>query len=193
MTVFMTARKAPLLQTFMIITKKLLRSSAMDKVTFKEAIGRGAFAGGAATLPMTLAMKALFQALPEQQRYPLPPWQITKRLVRKSGLEGAVDRKQKNILALFAHYMFGAGIGAAYSLLFKSANKTAKPQSTIGYALLVWAVSYIGWLPATGLMPKPGKQRANRQSLMIMAHIVWGLAFSWIISKTFRKRSRAMN
>jgi hypothetical protein len=38
----------------------------------------------------------------------------------------------------------------------------------------VWAGSYLGLLPMTGLLHSATRERAERNALMIAAHVVWG-------------------
>ena len=40
----------------------------------------GAVAGLGATIPMTLAMEVMHRSLPQHERYPLPPREITRRV-----------------------------------------------------------------------------------------------------------------
>ena len=46
----------------------------------------GALAGLAATAPMTLAMKLMHEQLPREERYPLPPRQVTEGLAETAGV-----------------------------------------------------------------------------------------------------------
>jgi putative membrane protein len=44
----------------------------------------------------------------------------------------------------------------------------------IGFGLLVWAGSYLGLLPALGLLSPATQHAPQRNLLMIAAHLVWG-------------------
>jgi uncharacterized membrane protein YagU involved in acid resistance len=48
------------------------------------------------------------------------------------------------------------------------------PFAGISFGLLVWAISYLGLLPALGLYPSPRKDTGRRTAIMVLAHIVWG-------------------
>lgn len=51
----------------------------------------------------------------------------------------------------------------------------AEAAAGMGYGLLVWVVSYMGWLPAVRLFPyAPKSEPAPRNALMIFAHFVFG-------------------
>jgi uncharacterized membrane protein YagU involved in acid resistance len=38
----------------------------------------------------------------------------------------------------------------------------------------VWLASYMGWIPAVGILEPATKHPARRNGLMIAAHLVWG-------------------
>lgn len=57
------------------------------------------------------------------------------------------------------------------------------PVKGVVYGLGVWAVSYLGWLPALRLMPKATHDRSERNAIMIAAHLVWGYALSRLIQR----------
>jgi uncharacterized membrane protein YagU involved in acid resistance len=44
------------------------------------------------------------------------------------------------------------------------------------FGLLVWFSSYLGLLPATGILHQPKEQPPRPNLLMIVAHLVWGAA-----------------
>src|SRR3546814_14157501 len=66
----------------------------------------GAIAGVVGTVAMTAAMNRLHPRLPRSDRYPLPPREITERLV---GTESEDDIKDA---ATAAHHGYGAAAGA---------------------------------------------------------------------------------
>ena len=79
---------------------------------------------------------------------------------------------------------YGASFGAGYagtpgtgSVLFDG--------TLLG--LGVWAAGYLGWLPATGLMPPVWKQRARQVWAPGVEHVVYGLAtvcaFRWLFAR----------
>jgi len=145
----------------------------------------GAAAGFAATVPMTLFMEFLHHTLPRERRgalpappvtqrggEPLPPHRITKRAVKKAGVDQELTEPQKQNLTLVSHFGYGTGMGAAYGLL--APNVPEPVLGGIAFGLAVWAGSYLGWLPAAGLPPPATEDRAERNALMIGAHILWG-------------------
>jgi uncharacterized membrane protein YagU involved in acid resistance len=42
--------------------------------------------------------------------------------------------------------------------------------------MIVWGGSYLGLLPALGIIPPATKHPRRRTALMIAAHLVWGVA-----------------
>jgi len=138
----------------------------------------GAFAGFAATLPMTAAMRFLLDRLPYWQRYPLPPRRIISNLAGKLGFRRA-EREHHHPLAHAAHYSYGAAGGALYA--FVSPKLPFLPLlNGIIFGLAVWTASYFGILPAIGALPPATRQPRARNILMIAAHFVWGMALAMI-------------
>ncbi|MDB5294329.1 MAG: hypothetical protein JWO31_312, partial [Phycisphaerales bacterium] len=74
-----------------------------------------------------------------------------------------------------AHFAFGAAAGAAYAA---TAGRLPGPPAVKGsaFGVGVWAASYLGWLPAVGLLPPATEESARRNLIMIGAHVVWGAA-----------------
>ncbi len=108
----------------------------------------GALAGTIATLPMTASMVLMHRELPFWERYPLPPRQITSRLAAAAGVRDDLDERQKVGATLLGHFAYGAAAGAIYAPL---ALPLPWPLQGRAFGLLVWTVSYLGWLPALGV------------------------------------------
>ncbi|MDR6955806.1 hypothetical protein J2X65_005189 [Ancylobacter sp. 3268] len=126
----------------------------------------GALAGFAATLPMTFFMRRLHAQLPAQERYPLPPREISEDLPRL-GLSPAAA-------TLLYHFLYGGAAGALYSGLFRHRGLAA--SSVFGVA--VWAASYLGWIPAARILRFGAKHPARRNELMLAAHLAWGASLA---------------
>ena len=151
---------------------------------------RGALAGLAATAPMTLAMVWMHRRLPEDEQYPLPPRQVTMNTAEAVGVveEGELEESEKTALTLAGHFAYGAAVGALYGPL---ARRVPLPPVVSGaaYGLAVWAVSYLGWLPAAGLLSPATEHPARRNALMIAAHLVWGSAAGALVGYMDEKSS----
>jgi len=140
---------------------------------------RGAAAGLAATGPMSAMMIAAHRRLPRRERYPLPPAQITRNALRKTGIEPSeIGPDTGRRIVWTGHFLYGAAAGSAYGVL---ARHPERILSGTAFGLAVWLGSYLGWLPLTGLLTPATRAPARRNALMIAAHVVWGacLAFAF--------------
>ncbi|WP_421697113.1 hypothetical protein [Ancylobacter sp.] len=122
----------------------------------------GALAGVAATLPMTMAMRRLHGRLPNKERYPLPPREISANLPHL-GLTAPTA-------TLLHHFAYGGAAGAAFGLLRPRSARLAGPLFGIG----VWVASYLGWIPVLGILRPATLHPARRNALMLAVHLVWG-------------------
>ncbi len=161
---------------------------AADQVSTK--LLEGALAGLIATVPMTLFMLAAHRNLPLPQRYPLPPSLITQRTLGRRPTSAYLP--MPNLAAtLLLHFAFGAATGAVFSAA-PAAMRQAYPAATgIAYGLSVWAASYLGWVPASKLMPPATRQPPARNAMMVAAHVVWGatLGYAFNVLSTARNES----
>ena len=134
----------------------------------------GALAGLAATAPMTLAMKLMHEQLPREEQYPLPPRQVAEGLAEKAGVREHLDEESREAATWVSHFAFGAASGALYGALSGERTDERPLLAGMGFGLAVWAGSYLGWLPAAGLIAPATEHPARRNALMIAAHLVWG-------------------
>ena len=134
----------------------------------------GALAGLAATGPMTLAMKLLHEQLPREEQYPLPPRQVTEGLAQKAGVDEQFDEEEKEAATWVSHFAYGAACGALYGAVTGERAGAHPALAGVGFGLAVWAGSYLGWLPAAGIISPATEHPARRNALMIAAHVVWG-------------------
>ena len=133
---------------------------------------RGAAAGLAATVPMTIAMEALRTWLPQEQHRSMPPREIVDRAVAKTGEAENVGEGDRVVITTAAHLAFGTAAGAVYGALFGSQHRSV--VSGIGYGLAVWAFSYGVGMPSLGLHPSAVNDTQDRNEVLIGSHIVWG-------------------
>jgi putative membrane protein len=137
----------------------------------------GLAAGAAATIPMSWSMELLHRLLPRQQQHALPPRKITERLTKAVGLRQHLSDEQRMWLSLAAHVGYGAAVGAIYAATHKSVPANALAKGT-AYGGAVWAGSYLGLLPAVGLLSNAAKHPARRNAVMITTHAVFGTALA---------------
>lgn len=133
----------------------------------------GAVAGAVATGPMTVFMMAAHRFLPLRQRHSLPPKAITMDLLNRVNLKQHLNRKQRKRATIVAHFAYGTGLGAAYGS-FSRAIPAPPLLKGVAFALVAWAGSYLGWLPAFDVSGSAPDQSMRRNALMIGAHVVWG-------------------
>src|SRR5919109_76939 len=111
----------------------------------------GAIAGLLATVPMTISMFVGWRLLPEREKYPLPPRQIVGEITERLGKKGQPTEGELEAATLFSHFGYGALSGSTYALLEQ--RIPLKSGLTGGLAgLILWPCSYLGWLPAAGLL-----------------------------------------
>ncbi len=138
----------------------------MDKLT------AGALAGLIATAPMSATMLLLRNAWPETREAPLPPEIVTAEAADEVGVRDDLGETGLQAATVAGHFAYGAAAGALYAV---AASKTRQPISTgVAAGLALWAAGYFGWVPALGLMAPAHRQPAERNTMMIAAHVVWG-------------------
>jgi uncharacterized membrane protein YagU involved in acid resistance len=142
----------------------------------------GALAGLGAAIPMTLAMEVMHRALPQHERYPLPPREITEKLIADAGLREQLDEAEHVGLSLLSHFSYGAAAGAVYATLAQ--KYTLSPLSGgITFGLGLWIVSYLGWVPAAGILRPAIKHPPRRNALMLTAHVIWGSVLGLLVDR----------
>ena len=141
----------------------------------------GAFAGGVATTLMTGVMK-LWQWAGFYQAE-IPPVEITQTALETAGLSASVGEAEETALVGFNHWAFGMVAGALFGTLHRLLRvPLAAPVHGTIFGLLVWLVSYAGWIPALRLIPAPWNQRPQEALMPAVAHVVYGVT----LGETFR-------
>jgi len=136
----------------------------------------GGIAGFVATMAMTTAMRRLHKRLPGKERYPLPPREI---------VDAALDPPPAAApdLTLIAHFAYGAGCGALLAAADPRLGKVGGALAGGG----IWLASYMGWIPAFGLLGPATRHPVRRNAAMLGAHFVWG----WSTSEAMRELNAA--
>ena len=134
---------------------------------------RGAAAGFAATVPMTIAMEALRAYFPREQARRAPPREVIDRTIDKT-TNGAVESDERFLITTVAHFGFGTAAGALYGAFVASRRSSGMLGMT--YGLAVWGLAYGVVLPALGLHPAAGHDTGERNQVLIASHVVWGLS-----------------
>jgi hypothetical protein len=138
--------------------------------TVGRVVIRGSLAGLAATIAMSAVMLAARRA---GMMGKLPPERITEAGLRRLNIRAS--ETSQNALSTLAHLGYGAGGGALFAALQRLLKDRMPPLAGgLGYGLLIWVVSYAGWVPALGIMPPPQRDRRRRPTAMVIAHLVYG-------------------
>lgn len=144
----------------------------------------GAIAGVCATGAMTIAMRALHRRLDKAARYPLPPREITERV-----LPPALSEPGLRTATLAAHFGYGAAMGGLVAL----APRGTSPLAGAGYGLLIWGASYFGWLPSLRILESAAHHPPQRNALMTAAHVVWGASASLVTGELLRAQAEVFS
>ena len=83
----------------------------------------GACAGVAGTVAMTAVMRRLHERLSPSQRYPLPPRELTDRIVPRAVKSG--DEAAREQWTTLAHFGYGAAVGAFFPLVARCSGMAA--------------------------------------------------------------------
>lgn len=126
----------------------------------------GALAGLVGTAAMTSAMAHLHQRLPADERYPLPPREITGVV-----MDEGPDERRTGVgdYAVAAHFGFGALTGALFGAL-----GLTRPLPAAVAGVGVWAASYFGWVRGLGILKPTQEHPMRRSALMAGVHLIWG-------------------
>jgi uncharacterized membrane protein YagU involved in acid resistance len=139
---------------------------------------RGALAGGLATAPMSGVMMGAKQL---GLVGGMPPEKITAKFLNKAGIQRS--RTQQDVLATATHVGFGAAAGAAFGVVAPR-RLIARVPLGMAYGTAIWGVSYMGWVPALGIMPRADRDRRDRQMVMLVGHIVYGTALALMVGRS---------
>lgn len=135
---------------------------------------RGAVSGGIATLVMTATMAAGKRVFPFGSQ---APRLITRNLLSRLGLSGADAKTTEPVSWMTTHELFGMTCGAGY-ILARPLLPSSRYAAGLVFGGAVWAVSYLGYLPALDLYPAPDDDRPSRLTVMVIAHAVFGVVLA---------------
>jgi uncharacterized membrane protein YagU involved in acid resistance len=148
----------------------------------------GALGGLSATGPMTIVMIFLHRLLPAKHKYSLPPREITVHLAEKVGMH-ELDPDARAALTLVNHFGYGALAATAYSLVQARIPVAAVMKGPL-FGAMVWLVSYLGLLPAVGILVPATEHPPSRNLLMIAVHLVWGLVVGIFVETLLAEKKR---
>jgi hypothetical protein len=103
-----------------------------------------------------------------------------------------VSEQVENAASMAVHFAYGATMGALYALLRPHAADLlhAKQLVVRDGALVgvgVWALGYLGWLPALRLTPAVHRQSVPQVVLSIVQHALYGITTVGVFAAAARK------
>src|SRR5688572_12198651 len=148
---------------------------------------KGALAGFVGIAPMTAVMVTGWQLLPADEKYPLPPRQIVGEITEHVGLRDQMGEEELVAATLLSHFSYGALFGSVYTIWDQ---RIPLPHSIKGMlaGLALWMGSYLGWLPALGILSPATRHPWRRNLLMIVAHLVRGATMGMVLKKLNSER-----
>lgn len=155
-----------------------------------ERLDRSVWAGILATGPMTLALFQLQKRWPTLKNTPLPPARLTTEMTQMVGLPQRLSSRARVDLTMVSHF----GYGVVCALLYSTVAQRARAQPWLKGSIfggLVWATSYLGWIPAFGFKTSAYRLTGKRNLQMFLAHLVWGASLGFAESE-LRTRGKRM-
>ncbi len=145
-----------------------------------QALAVGGLAGGVATVPMSLVMVAAEKVGLMGHH---PPDLIMEAALDAGGLSRHKE-KTRDALAVTLHLVFGIGAGALFGVLERRLRAPLGPVlHGVIFGSLVWTLSYLGWVPALGIMPSAEHDRVGRPVTMVLAHWVYGAILGTLVGR----------
>jgi hypothetical protein len=137
-----------------------------------DEILRGALAGCIGTVVMSATM-AVAKAAGMMPGEP-PPRQVAGNLEEAAGLRDELARPAFEASWVGQHFAYGTAAGVVYELAQGRREFDEPLISGPLFGARLWAFSYMGWLPATGLYPWPSEEPRPRAATVIVSHLVYG-------------------
>lgn len=134
-------------------------------------------AGLVGTVAMTSVMKGRASRWFAPDRLPreFVPKQIVER-VEEAVAPGALTEAEEMRLTMPAHYGYGGTMGAVYGPVRHRLAGLPAPVVGALFGLGVWALGYVGWLPAIGVREGTAAGSRRRMVAPLVAHLVYGAA-----------------
>ena len=151
-----------------------------------DAKGR-AVAGTLGGLGATLVLSGLREAWAKMGLvFETAPIQVVDRM-EEVGLVEDLSPGGRRLLAVAAHFAYGAGTGAVFGLLRRERGTTGE-EAAVGSALgvLAWGAGWSSWLPLTGVHKAPWTQKTPKVLLPVIDHAVFGAAWG-LLYRALRK------
>jgi putative membrane protein len=139
-------------------------------------------AGLVATVPMSISMLIGWSLLPRREKYHLPPRMLTEEIAERVGIEDKINETELTSASVLSHFGYGALTGSMYALIEPKIPLGSSVKGGIA-GVLVWVLSYLGWVPALRILPPATEHPWRRNLMMILAHLVWGVTLGEVTRK----------
>jgi uncharacterized membrane protein YagU involved in acid resistance len=141
-------------------------------------LGRAIVGGVAGGTVGAALMLPLFEGAKRAGLVPeTPPKRVVDRAAETAAeateAGGPVEEGERTAAAAGSHLLYGAAAGALYGLIQDELRLPAALAGPV-YGLVVWAAGYLGWMPASGVLPQPWRQQAGEALVPVVAHVVYG-------------------
>jgi putative membrane protein len=150
----------------------------MYRTTATERVISGAVAGAAATIGLQGVRKVTHEKLPDAKppmRQEPGAFMVERaKAALPTPVQAKIPKRAESLASRMLALGYGTTFGALYSLVRPRGGNVLRDGALLGVAS--WAVGYLGWLPATGLMPPVTRQRPKQVVVPVAEHIVFGVA-----------------
>lgn len=149
----------------------------------------GAAAGVIATAAMSVFMKAWQSAVPRERDEAIPPREPVEAVAEKLDVWDEMPPASRSALTWLSHFGYGTTMGIAYA---GGRSDLGGPPAVSGalFGLGVWAASWGAWMPALEIARGPEEKSAERNALLIAAHLVWGAVLGVSLDRLERALAR---
>ena len=157
----------------------------MSKHTLIEHVALGAAAGAAATFLLQGMRTSEQKLFPETMPPMLDPGAF---MVERA--EELIPEETREQMPATVEKVAGKSLALGYGMTARALYGTLRPRpgkrliDGTALGLGVWAVGYLGWLPALGLMPPVQQQETEQVAGPIVQHVIFGLAtvaaYQWL-------------
>lgn len=146
----------------------------------------GALAGGVATLAMSPLMaprltRTVSRAVPGVA--PLeefPPRRVVQEAQERVPEVDPLSDESEDVATWLSHIGFGVAMGALYGVAVRQAPPGSGVATGTLFGLGVWAVSYLGWMPAFGVSTGTASGHPGQLPFPFAAHLVYGFTTGMI-------------
>ncbi len=145
---------------------------------------------GAAGLAGTLVLQALRSVNQKVSPGMLPPIRQDPSEFLVEHAEAMLPGRARREVPGWAETAAAQGMAVGYGLTFGALYAAIRPQGGailpegVALGLATWAAGYLGWLPASGLMPPVSEQDPAQAILPAVEHAAYGVAtvaaYDWL-------------